>query len=81
MTGLNPHPECSYELCKDFILEKSDGKKDAKVDHNQESYASFYEETSFQKITSGAELFLQNRYVVFKETPLKEIAKVFDNKE
>ena len=53
MTGLNPHPECSYELCKDFILEKSEGKKDAKVDHNQESYASFYEET-FQKITSGA---------------------------
>ena len=80
MTGLNPHPECSYELCKDFILGKSEGKKDAKVDHNQESYAS-YEETSFQKITSGAELFLQNRYVVFKETPLKEIVKVCDNKE
>ena len=77
MTELNLHSEHSYELLyKDVILEKPDSWTDAKVDHKPESYPS-YEKTCFQKITSGAELFLKNHYVSFKKTPLKEMVKIF----
>ena len=76
------YPECSFELLyKDAILEKPDGWRDLKVDHNPKSYASFYKETCFQKVTTGAELFLQKDYVSFKKTPLKEMVKIFDYKE
>ena len=35
MTELHLYPECSYELLyKDVILEKPDGRRDAKVEHN-----------------------------------------------
>ena len=34
-----------------------------------------------KKITSGAELFLQNCYVSFKKTPSKEMVKISDYKE
>ena len=78
---LNLHPEHSYELLyKDVILEKPDGWRDAKVDHNPERYAFFYEKICFQKIKSAAELFLQNHYVSLKKTPLKEMVKKFDYK-
>ena len=43
MTELNLHPERSHELLyKDVIVEKPDGKRDAKVDYNPESYACYY---------------------------------------
>ena len=82
MTELHLHSECLYELLyKNIILEKPNGRRDANVDHNPKSYASFYEETCFQKITPGAELFLRNRYLSFKKTPFKEIVIIFDYKE
>ena len=76
MTELHLHPERLYELLyKDVILEKPDGQRDVKVDHNPKSYISFYEETCFQKKTSGAELLLQNRSVSLKKTTLKKWLK------
>ena len=82
MTELNLHPERWCELLyKDIILEKPYSQRDAKVDPNPKSYASFYKETWFQKITSGTELFLQNLYESFKKKPLKEMLKIFDYKE
>ena len=38
-------------------------------------------ESASKKIKSAAELFLQNRYVSFKKTSLKEMVKIFDYKE
>ena len=38
-------------------------------------------ESVSKKIKSAAELFLQNRYVSFKKTPLKEIVEILDYKE
>lgn len=69
MTELNLHPEPSYELLyTDVNLEKSDSQRDGKVDHNLESYASFYEEICFQSVTSEAELFFQSHCVVQENT-------------
>ena len=65
-------------IYKDIILEKPYSQRDAKVDPNPKSYASFYKETWFQKIISETELFLQNHYVSFKKKPLKEMFKIFD---
>ena len=38
-------------------------------------------ESASKQIKSAAELFLQNRYVSFKKTSLKEMVKIFDYKE
>ena len=75
------HPDRSYDLLyKDVILDKPVGRRDAEIEHNAESYHSYYMEHCFETIVTGAQDFLASRYSAFKKTPLKEMVKIFDFK-
>lgn len=81
MSTMKLHEERSYDLMyKDVILDKPSGRRVDEINHTPESYEAYYVEHYFEKIISESRFFLTNRYKAFHESPLREMAQVFDFK-